>query len=176
MRRFALALAALLAPVSGLAAAAEPPCLSPGEFGALSTYSLPSLISGTTQRCAASLPVDAWLRANGGGLADRYASLRPRAWPGAKAAFVKVAPSVNPMVVDVMDKLPDETIQQLVNAWMEALVVQQLPVERCGKIDRLLRLLSPLPPESTAELLGLAIGFGAKSGGGRFGKLAICPA
>ena len=93
MRRFALALAALLAPVSGLAAAAEPPCLSPGEFGALSTYSLPSLISGTTQRCAASLPADAWLRANGGGLADRYASLRPRAWPVLlrSMAFLSVA-------------------------------------------------------------------------------------
>lgn len=176
MRGILTAAAALLALVPGMARAADLPCLSPAEFASLSTYSLPSMISGTTQRCAASLPPDSWLSRNGAGLAQRYAALRPQAWPGAKAAFVKVAPAVNPLVVDIMGKLPDETLQPLVDAWVEALVAQQLPLERCGKVDRLVRLLSPLPAESTAELLGLAIGLGAKSGGGRFGKLAICGA
>jgi hypothetical protein len=37
-------------------------------------------------------------------------------------------------------------------------------------------LLSPLPAESTAEVIGLAAGLGARAGQARLGKLAICKA
>ncbi len=91
MRQFIALAAAALTALPGIAAAAEPPCLTPAEFTALSSYALPSIITGTTQRCAATLPADAWLRRNGGQLAARYAAAKPAAWPGAKAAFLKLS-------------------------------------------------------------------------------------
>ncbi|MFA7586950.1 MAG: hypothetical protein WCY11_12275, partial [Novosphingobium sp.] len=157
-----------------LAHAAAAPCLTPGEFSALSSYALPSVITGTAQRCGASLPSQAYLKANGSQLAARYAGLRQSAWPGARAALVKVAPAINPEAATLMAKLPDETLQQIADAWVESLVAQQLPVERCASVDRLVRLLAPLPPENTAELVALAVGLGAKAGVGRVGKLEIC--
>jgi hypothetical protein len=70
-------LALALAPIA--AQATEPPCLTATEFTALSSYALPSIITGTTERCAAALPADAWLRRNGGQLAARYAAGKPAA-------------------------------------------------------------------------------------------------
>ena len=58
--RFIAALALSLTPIA--AQAAEPPCLTSSEFTALSSYALPSIITGTTEHCATTLPANAWLR------------------------------------------------------------------------------------------------------------------
>ena len=64
----------------------------------------------------------------------------------------------------------------LLDAFVAGAVSQQLPLQRCGAVDRVVELLSPLPPESTAELIALATGLGAQSGRARLGMIRICPA
>lgn len=172
----ALAILAITAtPVA--AAAAEPPCLTPAEFTALSSYALPSIITGTAQRCAASLPPGAWLNQNGDRLASRYALGRTEVWPAAKAAFVKLSSSAGGSdAASFIQALPDATQQQMLDALISGMVVQQLPPSRCGVVDQMVRVLSPLPPGNTAELIALAVGIGAKSGRAKIGMLSICPA
>ena len=172
----ALAILAITAtPVA--AAAVEPPCLTPAEFTALSSYALPSIITGTAQRCSASLPPGAWLNQNGDRLASRYAQGRTEVWPAARAAFIKLSLSSGGSdAANFIRALPDATQQQMFDALVSGMVVQQLPPSRCGVIDQVVRVLSPLPPENTAELIALAVGIGAKSGRARIGMLSICPA
>ncbi len=168
-------LAFALAPIA--AQAAEPPCLSSAEFTALSSYALPSIITGTTERCATTLPADAWLRRNGSQLAARYAVAKPAAWPTAKAAFLKLGGnSTNAEASNLLKSLPDSSLQPMLDALISGMVGQQLPAERCGVIDRLVRLLAPLPPENTAELIAVAAGLGAKTGRAKVGSFSICPA
>ena len=171
--RFAILTLSLL---PAAAQAAEPPCLTAAEFTALSAYALPSVISGTVQRCAPSLPADAFLRRSGNELAARYAEGKAAAWPGAKAAVIKMSAVEHPEAGDLMKSLPDETLQQLADTMIAGMIGQRLPVERCGIVDRLIRLLAPLPAMNTAELIGLAVGLTAKPGRASFGKLSICPA
>lgn len=181
MRLFVTAAAMAITALPGMAMAAqaapEPPCLSAGEFTSLASYALPSVISGTTARCSTALPADAWLRRNGTQLAARYAASKTDSWPGAKAAFLKLgAGSTNKEAGDLMASLPDQTLQPLVDGMIEGMINQKLPAERCGTIDRLVRLLAPLPPENTAELIALAVGLGSRTGGGRMGPIAVCKA
>lgn len=181
MRRFVTATAIALTMLPGLAhaaqAAAEPPCLTAGEFTSMISYAMPSVISGTTARCSAALPADAWLRRNGSQLAARYAQGKAETWPGAKAAFLKLsAGGTNKEAGDLLRGMPDQTLQQLVDGMVEGLVGQKLPTERCATVDRVIRLLSPLPPENTAELIGLAVGLGSRGGNARMGSIAICKA
>ncbi len=177
MREFLTIAAAAAAILPGVAAAAEPPCLTPAEFTALSSYSLPSIIAGTAQRCAATLPANAWLKLNGARLALRYAEAKPAAWPSAKAAFVKLSgTTANGEAANLLKTMPDASLQQMLDGLISGMVGQQLPAERCGVVDRLVRLLAPLPPENTAELIAVAVGLGAKSGKARIGALSICPA
>jgi hypothetical protein len=173
--RFFAPLAFALAPVA--AQAAEPPCVTPAEFTALSTYALPSIISGTAQRCATALPADAWLRHNGVQLAARYSVAKPAAWPIAKAAFFKI--SGNTANVDgasLLKSLPDSSLQPMLDALISGVIGQHLPAERCSIIDRLVQLLAPLPPENTAEIIAIAAGLGAKTGRAKLGSFSMCHA
>ena len=167
---------AFLLAIPGVAQAAEPPCLKPAEFAGLATYVLPSLIQGTSERCAKTLPGDAFLRQNSARLVARYALGKAKAWPVAKAAFLKLGGAGNPDAAAMLVAMPDPTLQLMVDGSVAAITAQKLPVERCGSIDRLVSLLSPLPAENTAQLLALGVGLAAQSGKARFGKFALCPA
>jgi hypothetical protein len=176
MRRLTAAVAVLLTITPSLVQAAEPPCLSPGEFAALTEYALPSVITGTAQRCATQLPTGAFLRREGSQLAGRYAQRRPVAWPGAKAAFLKLSASTNADANNLIRTLPDASLQQMLGSLLEGMVAQQIPLDRCTAIDRLIGLLSPLPAQSTAEAIALAVGLGAKTGRAKFGAISVCQA
>jgi len=176
MRRTTLALAVALAALPGFARAAEPPCLTAAEFTSLASYGLPSIIKGATERCAATLPAGAWLKQNGTQLSVRYAAAKPRAWPSAKLAFLKLGGSGGKDAVDAFKSLPDATMQLMVDGLIEGMIGQQLPTDRCATVDRVVRLMAPLPPENTAELIALAAGLGARSGQAKTGKFSLCPA
>lgn len=177
MRALALIATATLALTPIAAQAAEPPCLTAAEFSALSSYALPSIITGTADRCAATLPASAWLRRNGSELATRYAVAKPAAWPAAKAAFLKLGgSSANAEAANLLRSLPDTSLQPMFDTLIAGMIGQQLPTERCGMVDRVVRLLAPLPPENTAELIAVLVGIGAKSGRAKVGSFSLCPA
>lgn len=176
MRTLLILAAAAAAMIPAVAEAAEPPCLTPSEFTSLATYALPSAITGASQRCAASLPRTAFIERDAVQLAQSYSAAKAAAWPGAKAAFLKVGSTINPQAQDVFRTLPDNALQPLVDGVIVGVVSEKLPLDRCAAVDRLVTLLSPLPPQSTAELIGLAVGLGSKPGPHKLGKFAICPA
>jgi hypothetical protein len=178
MRRLIAFAAAFLAAAPGSASAAEPPCLTPAEFTSLAGYALPSIITGTAQRCATTLPPAAYLRTDGTALAARYAGQKAKHWPSAKAAFLKLSGATNADANKLFRDMPDASLQGILDATMEGMISQQIPLKRCGVIDRLVGLLSPLPPENTAELIAVAVGLGAKTDANtkrtKVGKLSIC--
>jgi hypothetical protein len=158
MRLIALCTAAALVTTPVLAQTAKPPCLTTAEFTAMSSYALPSIISGDE-------------------LAERYAAGKPAAWPRARAAFLKVGGNTgNPQTNDLLKSLPDASLQPMVDGLIAGIVGQQLPTDRCPAVNRLVQLLSPLPPENTAELIALAAGLGARSGRASTGNFSLCPA
>lgn len=176
MRTLAVILAALTLAAPQVAAAAEPPCLTAREASSVVTWAMPSAITGITQRCTPVLAKDAYLARSGTQLAQRYGAARTAAWPEAKAALLRVAgESKDPMMSTVKD-LPDATIQQLLDTLVSGVVSEKVPTERCGTISRALDLLSPLPPENTAEIVALTLGLAAHTDNPRVGKFAICKA
>lgn len=176
MRKLLQLTAMALIVVPSLAQAAAPPCLTPREFASLASYALPGVIAGTAQRCSAALGPEAYLKRSGAALASRYSAGKAAAWPGAKAAFVKLSQSTNPDMASLLGSMPDDQLQPMADALVEGLVGQQVPLERCRAIDTAVRLLAPLPAQNTAELIALAVGFGSRGGGGKVGTIALCPA
>lgn len=169
-----IAAIALIA-LPGAVRAAEPPCLTAAEFTGVASYALPSVISGTAQRCATTLPASSYLRSNSGRLAARYATGKPAAWPVAKVAFLKMSAATDESANDMIAQMPDQSLQTMFDAMVEGLVSQQIPLERCETIDGIVRLVAPLPPENTAELIAIAAGLGAQSGKARTNMFSICP-
>jgi hypothetical protein len=176
MRKPVQIIALALAAAPGVVQAAEPPCLTAREFTDLSSYALPSIITGTAERCSAALSPGAFLKRDGRALAARYAAGKPAAWPGAKNAFLKLSGGANSDAAGLFRSVPDDKLRPMVDTLVEGLIAQQVPADRCRTIDTAIRLLAPLPPQNTAELIALAVGLGSRSGGGKLGKLRICPA
>lgn len=174
MRKSALTLAAVLALTPGIANAAEQACLTQKEFSSLAGYALPSVIGGVGKRCKTTLTPEAFLNTGGEKLAAQYAARKSAAWPGAKAAFVKLSASSKNKAADVFRSLPDDSLMEVVDVMLEGMVSQEIPLDKCGTIDNFVRLLAPLPPENTAELIGLTVGIVSKEDGGKVGKIAMC--
>jgi hypothetical protein len=168
----ALAFCSTLAP--SLAQAAEPPCLAPTEFTAVSTYALPSLIRGAITRCTPTLPATAYLRTGGEPLARKYDAGKAVAWPRAKSAFLRVGTVVNPQMGGLFGAMPDATLRPLADGSMVSLVGQKLPLERCASLSRAIELVAPLPASNAAELIGLAAGLWARDGRARLGQFTLC--
>lgn len=169
-------LAAAMLAVPQVAAAAQPPCLTPGEVAALSTYALPSAIDSATRTCAASLPGEAWLTRHGRELAGRYTAGKDRSWPAARAAFLRMSTVTNPDAAILFASMPDENLKPLADAALAGIVSAKLKPQSCPTVNRVLSLLAPLPAENTAELIALAVGLGSKADEARLGKFAICKA
>lgn len=177
MIRPAFAAIALLGLSSANAnAAGDLPCLTPAEFSAISTYSLPSVIRGAGQKCAPSLSSDAFLRTSGETLAHRYSSGRDASWPKTRSAVLKVATAANPEAAKLFGGLPDDTLKPLADQMIQGMVKDQLPADRCEPVSKLLMLLSPLTANSVAEVIALTAGLASRSGQARVGKLSICAA
>jgi hypothetical protein len=171
MRKLAMTCAALLATVPGLAQAAQP-CLTPAEASALVGYALPAAISGTTKRCTPSLKAGAFLPKGGAELAGRYAARKAQNWPLAKAAFFKIGGNAKDQSSELLRTLPDPSLQQMLDAIIEGMVAQEIPLAKCGEIDRIVGLLAPLPAQNTAELVGVVLGLASKAGKAQPGKVS----
>ena len=136
-----LAAAALVA-LPGMAQAAEPPCLTAGEFSALATYALPGVVGDVTQRCAATLPANAFLPGNGETLARRYGESAVHAWPAAKLAFLKLSAGAGPDAVAMLSGMPDDSLQQVVSR-----VGKAAPAAGSGRLGKLaICSATPAPP------------------------------
>ncbi|MEP7221181.1 MAG: hypothetical protein ABI673_00795 [Novosphingobium sp.] len=176
MRNLALFAAAALVCAPQIAAAAEPACLTPREVTAFTAFALPGVITATAQRCSAVLPAGAFLRTSGQQMAQRYAARKSAVWPETKAALIKLSGGSNDQAANLFKTLPDETLQQLADTMVTGVVADKIPASRCGVIDQFLALLSPLPPENTAELIGLTMGLVSRGETPKLGKLSICKA
>lgn len=167
-----LALALAMTPCAAMAA--EPMCISKAEATSLIAYSLPQAINGTAKRCAPSLPADAFLRTKGPGLAARYAPQKDRYWPKAKPALLKALNTQGGGgSSNMMTGLPDDTLRQMADVFVEGFVSQRIAPKSCKQLDLAIDLLSPLPPENTAGLIALSMDV-AGSADPKLGKVTLC--
>jgi hypothetical protein len=173
MRLPAILVATALAIQPAMAQAQEAPCITPGQAASLAGYALPSVISGTSKRCDTNLSAKSFLKTNGPDLAKRYATRKAQTWPEAKAAFLAMSKGKDD-ASKIFSQLPDSSLREMVDVVLEGMIAQEIPLTECGKIDNFVRLLAPLPPENTAELVALMIGMATADKASKPGKLAIC--
>ncbi|MCX7863536.1 MAG: hypothetical protein N2423_00645, partial [Novosphingobium sp.] len=179
MRIPTIAACAMLAALPGLARADDSTCLTRQEFSDLASYALPSALSGTAQRCAPILGKSAYLPANGDKLVEAYAARKDKSWPAAKSAFLKINAKSGDKTGKLLTHMPDDALQDMVDLMIEGMVAQGIPPDKCETIDEFARLLAPLPPENTAQIIALIVSLAGKplkdgSGRSAIGKLAIC--
>lgn len=136
--------ATLAAPV---AQAQSAQCVTPREAEALFLYVAPDLIRTTTALCSPRLPANAFLRTANGRLTAKYRAESAAAWPGAKAALLKI---VGP---DAGQMLDSQFAGAMVSSIVAPLVGTAVKPADCPVVDRVLAQMDPLPARNTAALL-----------------------
>jgi hypothetical protein len=82
----------------------------------------------------------------------------------------------------VVSSLSDEALQPFAEGMVSAVVTKGIKPGQCKAIERATRLLSPLPPENTAELVTFILVMADKPkvrgavGAAKKSDLPICPA
>ena len=175
VRISALAAAAIAMPAQA-AATAEAQCLAPAEVRALATFAMPSVLTGLIDRCTPEVGASGFMATQGRDLVANYAAHKDAAWPTARKAFFRLAGSKSDSseATDMMAKMPDAALQPFVEGMIGGMIGSKLKSGQCAIADKMMRLLAPLPPENTSELLGTILelaGADKKSGPG---GLAIC--
>lgn len=155
--QFAAALAALAVPGAATAQAAKQ-CLTPKEAQSLISFALPDIITSVGAKCAPSLGPDGYLTRSGKDLSDRYRAAAAPGWPSAKQALRKFIGND----VEFLGAMPDEALKGFFGAGVSTAIVKDVKPEQCGDIDRVLKLLSPLPAENMSQLVGILLEIGAR--------------
>lgn len=175
--------AAALASVclADLAAAQEPACLTEREVTSLVTYALPVVMDSTMKTCRPQLSAQGYFATQGATLVQRYTARKSSVWPEARAALVKLGGN-DAKLKDIVSSLSDEALQPFAEGMVSAIVKKGIKPDQCKSIERATRLLSPLPPENTAELVTFVLVMADKPkvrgavGASNKSDLPICPA
>ncbi len=128
-------------------------CLTPKEAQGLVSFALPEIISSVSSKCAPSLGPDGYLSRSGTELAGRYRAAAVTSWPSAKLALRKFIDTDTAF----LDNLPDEALKGILGAGISTAVVKDIKPTQCGDIDRVARVLAPLPPENMSQLVGIVL-------------------
>lgn len=179
--RTLVACTALTALAVGETAAAQgSDCLTEREVGSLVTYALPVVMDSAIKTCRPQLSPQGYFATQGPSLVLRYAARKSPAWPDAKAALLKLGGN-DAKMKDMIASLSDEALQPFAEGLVAQVVTKGIKPGQCVAIERATRLLSPLPPENTAELLTFVIVLAEKPklrgavGAPRKADLPICP-
>ena len=147
-RKTAASLVMLTLPITAQAQTAAA-CVTRTEAQNLVQFVLPDTITGIRDKCASTLSPTAFLTRSGGILAERYKPGAAQAWPKAKPVALRVAGDA----ASLLSAVPDPALKTLAGNFVSASVARELPVEKCGTIDRVMEAVAPLPPANMAMLI-----------------------
>ena len=173
VRLAATAALAALIPVQAAQAQAQTArsCISREEMRGLVAYLLPTLLDSTISTCKEHLPGDSYLIARAPTLLSRLNEGKDKAWPQAKAGFMKFG-GTRASETKLLNAMPDEVIRPFIEAALTAELAPKVKGENCADIDRLTATLEPLPAANVVDMFAEILNLVAREDK----KLSSCPA
>jgi hypothetical protein len=157
----ALAIAAL---AHGQAAHAQQACVPPADLGDTIIYALPIAYDAARTSCATRFTRDGFVARGGEQFIAGFRARQNAAWPGAMrtmqvllAAQQGAGNASDLDLAGLARTLPPETLRPLVDGMVGQMIAGEIKPESCGKIERAMELLSPLPVDNVAGLMGFVL-------------------
>lgn len=152
-----LALAALVS--AQAAQAQQQACVSPEDLGDAVRYAMPIAFDATRTACANRLSADGFIATGGESFISTFRTGQDKAWPGAfrlLKTFMaqdgkeegKTDDGTNAMIAS----LPEDALRPFVDGMVGQMIAAEIKGDTCGKIERGMELIAPLPPENVGGL------------------------
>jgi|AraplaCL_Cvi_mMS_1032058.scaffolds.fasta_scaffold07039_2 hypothetical protein len=167
-----LALGFMLAAMPSMAMAQTLDCMPQRQAAALVTFALPTLAEKLGSRCSEVLPPNAYIVANAGALADRYAPDSAAAWPEARRAIGMIFQKYlgQPMPPD----MNSQGIRALAEPMLGGLLAKQINRDDCFVANEAIMDARNLSGTDVGRLAVLAISIAERKGKGLAEILKIC--
>ena len=156
-RKMITAAVASLALLQAQAASAQE-CIAPQDLTDAAIYAVPVIANGFRASCSAQLSPNGFFATQGQAFVAPYEAMQAERWPGAMRAVMAFATSGKDQLDDasmreMVQDLPPEALRPFVDAILAQKLGESIKPADCGKIERAMELLSPLPPENLGGLL-----------------------
>lgn len=156
----ALALAALASTTA--AQAQQAACVAPADLADAAVYAMPLAYDAARTACANRLARDGFIAKQGEAYIAKFRAGQDKAWPGA-FRFLKVYMNSQSGTEGAADAdmqamiaaMPEEALRPFVDALVGQMIAEEIKGDSCGKIERGMELLSPLPSENVGGLVAL---------------------
>lgn len=151
---------ALIALASASAAQAQrQACVAPADLGDAVLYAMPIAYDAVSTSCARQLSADGFMAREGSAFIDTFRARQNSAWPGAFRLIKTFMADSNAAeggteadLTAMIAALPEESLRPFVDGLVGQMIAEEIKPDSCGKIERGLELLAPLPPENVAGL------------------------
>lgn len=161
IRRFiapALGFAALTS--SQAAMAQQQACVAPTDLSDAVVYAMPIAYDAARNACANRLSRDGFMAMNGDAYIAPFRDGQSKAWAGA-FRFLKTfmdkdgggQGAVGGDMGAMLASMPEEALRPFVDALVGQMIAAEIKGDTCGKIERGMELLSPLPRENMGGLI-----------------------
>lgn len=159
-RVFAPALGFVALASATTAQAQQQTCVAAADFGDTVLYAMPIAYDAVSTACQRELKADGFMARGGDQFIAKFRDRQSNAWPGAfrllKTFMAKDAGKAAGSGADMgamIAALPEESLRPFVDGLVGQMIAGEIKPDSCGKIERGLELLSPLPVENVAGLM-----------------------
>jgi hypothetical protein len=156
----------MIAPVLAFAALAtaqgaqaqQQPCVKSADFADGVVYAMPLAFDAARTACANRLDRNGFVATRGETYIAQFRAGQDRAWPGALRllkAFMATPDedAANADMAAIIANLPDDALRPFVDALVGQMIAKEIKGDSCGKIERVLELISPLPTDNVGGLI-----------------------
>ncbi|MGB3455923.1 MAG: hypothetical protein WBG08_07890 [Litorimonas sp.] len=153
------------APAQDLAQGQDPSCVTRAEAQAVVAYLMPDLVRRVGEQCRGALGPAAYLSMQGEALATEMTPLAEQSGPEALGVLEQFTGT----------PLPDnDFLLELGRLAIADGIAKELDAPTCGRVDRLVEALAPLPPRNRVDVFALVLEVGVNDDPGSAVK--VCPA
>lgn len=153
----ALALAALATSQTALAQGQA--CVAPADMSDAVVYAMPIAFDAARNACTNRLARDGFMATGGDAYIAPFRAGQDQAWAGA-FRFIKVfmatesgEQSGSADMAAMIQTMPEDALRPFVDALVGQMIAEEIKGDTCGKIERGLELLSPLPTNNVGGLV-----------------------
>ncbi len=162
MKRTAFAsVLGMTALLSAQAAQAQNACIMPEDAGDMVLYLMPIAYDGALKSCKNEFTEDSFLpSAEGRDFIEKFRAKQDETWGGtyrAAQVFMASQGGDDSGMGDILGSMDENALRPFADALIGQMIAEEIKPDSCGKIDRGIELLSPLPAENVGGLVSFIL-------------------
>ena len=158
----ALAFSALASATA--AQAQQQGCVTPAEVSDAVVYAMPIAYDAARTACANRLSKNGFMATQGEAFVAPFRADQTRAWPGAfrflKTFMQQDSEAQEQGDIDMqalLSAMPEDAVRPFVDAFIGQWMANEIKGDSCGRIERGMELVSPLPSENLGNLIAFVV-------------------